>query len=123
MPTPTRRPARPSQSWAALAFVSVYLSWQLVYPALAWFRPGFDRFTWQMFAGHTEHPRFEARLADGSTRDAGTLLRRDNPVRLFGPSVDQERFVPPRLCQLWPGTVDVRVRYVRTEREVVVPCP
>lgn len=108
---------------ASGTFVVVYLAFQVGYPAMAWFRPGFDRFTWHMYAGQTEHPRFTVVFADGSTRDAGVLLRRNNPVRLFGPSVDQERFVPPHLCGLWADAREVRVRYVRADREVTVPCP
>jgi hypothetical protein len=108
---------------ASGAFVIAYLAFQVIYPALSWFRPGFDRFTWHMYAGQEETPRFVVLFADGSTRDAGVLLQRNNPVRLFGPSVDQERFVPPHLCALWTGAQEVHVRYVRTGREVTVPCP
>jgi len=105
------------------AFFVSYLTFQVVYPSLAWFLPGFDKFTWQMFSGLTETPRFSVRFDDGSTRDAGLPLRRNNPVRLFGPSVDQERFVPPRLCTIWAGARDVVIRYSRSNREVVFPCP
>jgi hypothetical protein len=108
---------------ASGTFVAVYLSFQLIYPTLAWFRPGFSLFTWHMYAGLEETPRFIVRFADGSTRDAGVLLRRNNPVRLFGPSVDQQRFVPPHLCRLWEGAQEVRVVYPRQAREVLVPCP
>ncbi len=108
---------------ASGTFVVAYLTFQSVYPSLAWFLPGFDLFTWEMYAGQKETPRFIAHFADGSTRDAGVLLRRNNPVRLFGPSVDQERFVPARLCALWAGTVEVHLHYRRTSREVTVRCP
>ncbi len=104
-------------------FVVVYLTFQSVYPSLAWFFPGFDLFTWEMYAGQKETPRFIVHFDDGSTRDAGVLLRRNNIVRLFGPSVDQERFVPPRLCALWTGAREVRMHYRRTNHEVTVPCP
>lgn len=103
-------------------FVS-YLTFQLTYPALAWFRPGYGKFTWQMFSGLTETPHFSVHLANGTTRDAGLPLRRGNPVRLFGPSVDQARFVPPRLCVLWPDAREVVIRYTPSNREIRIPCP
>ncbi|MEQ1758424.1 MAG: hypothetical protein ABL986_08915 [Vicinamibacterales bacterium] len=108
---------------ASGTFVVAYLTFQIVYPALSWFRPGLDRFTWHMYAGQEETPRFLVHFADGSTRDAGVLLRRNNPVRLFGPSVDQERFVPPHLCGLWTGAREVQVRYVHAGRDVIIKCP
>lgn len=108
---------------ASGTFVVAYLTVQVVYPVLPWFLPGFSLFTWHMYAGQEETPRFVVAFADGSTRDAGNLLRRNNPVRLFGPSVDQERFVPPHLCGLWSGARAVHVRYERARREVTVPCP
>lgn len=109
--------------FASGAFVCAYLAFQVIYPALAWFRPGLDRFTWHMYAGRTERPRFVVHFADGSTRDAGRLLSRGNSVRLFSSSVDQERFVPPHLCGLWAGAREVHVRYPRAGREVSVACP
>ena len=108
---------------ASGTFVVVYLTFQVVYPALPWFFPGFSTFTWHMYAGLEETPRFVVSFADGSTRDAGVLLRRNNPVRLFGPSVDQARFVPAHLCSLWTGAREVHLLYRRPSRELTVPCP
>jgi len=108
---------------ASAAFFFGYLSFQIVYPTLSWFSPGFDRFTWHMYAGQREDPTFAAIFADGSRREVGDPLRRGNPVRMLGPSVDQERFVPPYLCTHWQGAVRIVMSYPRTGREEIVTCP
>lgn len=110
------------RKWLSGAFFVSYLGFQVVYPTLPWFLPGYGTFTWHMYAGLDEHPRIFLRFADGSTRAVGSLLNRRAEVRLFGPQVDQERFVPPKLCMLWPDAGEIVLRYPRQGREVVVPC-
>ena len=117
--------ARPSRLKLAAsgAFFLSYLLVQAVYPALAWVRPGFDRFTWHMYAGLNERPQFSVAMADGSTREVGNPLRRGNVVRLLGPQVDQARFVPPYLCAAWLGARQITLRYPRSGRADIVSCP
>jgi hypothetical protein len=103
-------------------FVS-YLVAQVVYPALAWVLPGYDHFTWDMYAGRSERPQFSVVMADGTTREVGNPLRRGNIVRLLGPQVDQARFVPPYLCAAWHGAQTVHIRFPRAGRQDVVSCP
>jgi hypothetical protein len=105
---------------ASGAFVIVYLTLQLGYPALAWVRPGYDAFTWHMYSGLHDRPTVAVIFADGTVRDLGLLSRRGSPVRVLGPSVEIERYAPKRVCALWPDAREVRVRS-RT-RDVTVPC-
>jgi hypothetical protein len=107
-------------SVASGAFFLAYLGVQLVYPAMAWVRPGYEHFTWHMYSGLHDRPDVVVVFADGTTRDLGLLTRRDSPVRVLGPSVDLGRFVPPRLCAIWPDAREVRLR--TRDRETVVPC-
>ena len=101
---------------ASGAFFIAYLLVQAVYPALAWVLPGYDHFTWHMYAGRSERPQFSVEMADGSSREVGNPLRRGNIVRLLGPQVDQVRFVPPYLCEAWPGARRVHIRFPRSGR-------
>ena len=94
-------------------FVAAYLLVQLVYPALAWVRPGYGPFTWDMYSGRIERPQFSVAMADGTTRQVGNLLRRGNIVRVLGPQVDVVRFVPPYLCAAWPGATRIDIRFPR----------
>ena len=103
-------------------FIVVFLAVQVGYPVLAWFPLGLERFSWHMYAGRTEHPRFVIVHGDGTTHTFGPLLRRNSPIKVLGPSVDQARFVPPYLCRRWPDAREVRVRYQRAGTEEVVPC-
>ena len=110
--------------FAAGAFVVVFLTIQIVYPALAWFSVDISRFSWHMYAGQSENPEFAVIFDDGTRRDFIPMMRRASPVRVLGPAVDQERFVPPFLCRRWPGVREVRVRYSwGGQVEHVVPCP
>ena len=108
---------------ASGTFFVAYLVVQTLYPALAWVLPGYDHFTWHMYAGRTERPQLSVAMADGSTREVGNPLRRGNVVRLLGPQVDQARFVPPYLCAAWPGARQITLRYPRSGRSSVVSCP
>jgi hypothetical protein len=108
---------------ASGAFFVAYLLVQAVYPALAWVLPGYNHFTWEMYAGREERPQFSVEMADGSSREVGNPLRRNNIVRLLGPQVDQVRFVPPYLCEAWHGARRVHVRFPRSGRISVVSCP
>jgi hypothetical protein len=108
---------------ASGAFVVAYLTFQIGYPALAWFSPRSDKFTWHMFAPRESPPDFSVIFRDGSSKALPNLLRRGgSPVRLFGPSVDQPRFVPPYLCRHWTNVKTVVIRYRRPPREVTIPC-
>ena len=108
---------------ASGAFFIAYLLVQAVYPALAWVLPGYDHFTWHMYAGRAERPRFSVEMADGREQEVGNPLRRGNIVRLLGPQVDQVRFVPPYLCEAWHGARRVHIRFPRSGRFTVVSCP
>ena len=103
--------------------MATYLLVQLVYPALAWVRPGYGPFTWDMYSGRIERPQFSVAMADGTTRQVGNLLRRGNMVRVLGPQVDVVRFVPPYLCATWPGATRIDIRFPRGARTDVVTCP
>jgi hypothetical protein len=104
-------------------FVAGYLLVQLVYPALAWVRPGYGPFTWDMYSGRLERPHFSVDVADGTRRPVGNPLRRGNAVRVLGPQVDLARFVPPYLCSAWLGARRVHIRYPRAGRSEMVTCP
>jgi hypothetical protein len=108
---------------ASGAFFVAYLLVQAVYPALAWVIPGYNHFTWEMYAGREERPQFSVEMANGSCREVGNPLRRDNIVRLLGSQVDQVRFVPPYLCEAWHGARRVHIRFPRSGRISVVSCP
>jgi hypothetical protein len=99
-----------------------YLAFQIVYPALPWFGHGYDRFTWHMYAGLREEPRFTVIFASGSRTDVGDPLKVGSAVRLLGSSVDQRRVLPPWLCANWDGAATVIARYQRTGREEVHQC-
>jgi hypothetical protein len=107
---------------ASVAFVVAYLLMQLVYPALAWVRPGDGPFTWDMYAGRIERPQFSVAMADGTTRQVGNPLRRGNIVRVLGPQVDLGRFVPPYLCAAWLGARRVDIRFPRAGSSESVTC-
>lgn len=107
---------------ASGAFLIVYLLVQTVYPALAWVLPGYDHFTWHMYAGRAERPQFSVTMADGKTYEVGNPLRRGNIVRILGPQVDQARFVPPYLCTAWRGARTVHLRFPQSGRAEVVSC-
>ena len=107
---------------ASGAFFLGYLGLQIVYPALAWFAPGFDKFTWHMYAGQEEIRRSPPssrmdRSGRSATRSAAAIQS-----ACFR-SVDQRRFLPPYLCAHWEGATRVVVRYPRTGREETLPCP
>ena len=108
---------------ASGSFVAGYLLVQLVYPALAWVRPGYGSFTWDMYSGRIELPQFSVVMADGTRRQAGRVLRRGNAVRVLGPQVDLARFVPPYLCSAWLGARRIDIRYPRARRDEVATCP
>ena len=114
---------RRSRMVASGAFFLAYLLVQTVYPALAWVLPGYDHFTWHMYAGRTERPQFSVVMSDGRAREVGNPLRRGNIVRLLGAQVDQVRFVPPYLCTAWHGARRVHIRFPRSGRVDVVSCP
>ena len=104
-------------------FVAGYLLVQLVYPALAWVRPGYGPFTWDMYSGRVERPQFSVVMADGTRRQVGNPLRRDNTIRVLGPQVDLAQFVPPYLCSAWLGARRIDIRYPRARRNEVATCP
>ena len=115
-------PSRPKLVASGVFFIG-YLGFQVIYPALAWVRPGFDHFTWHMYAGLSERPQLSVVMADGTTREVGNPMRRGNVVRVLGPQVDLARFGPPYLCTAWPGARLVTLHYPRSGRADVVSCP
>lgn len=115
-------PSRPKLVASGVFFIG-YLAFQVMYPALAWVRPGLEHFTWHMYAGVRERPRLSVVMADGTTREVGNPTRRGNVVRVLGPQVDQARFLPPYLCTAWPGARQVTLRFPRSGRAEVVSCP
>jgi hypothetical protein len=107
---------------AAGTFFVGYLLFQIVYPMLPWFLPGYDRFTWQMYSGRNSEPLFAVVFADGSRREVGDPIKIGARVRLLGASVDQRRVLPPWLCASWEGAESIVMRSRVDGREVVVPC-
>jgi hypothetical protein len=122
MPEGADRPNRPNVT-ASAAFFFAYLAFQLVYPAMAWFDPAFDKFTWHMYSGLGDELHFTVILEDGSSRETGNLQKTGSAVRLLGPSVDKRRFVPRWLCANWEGARSVVIRDAITSAEDVIRCP
>jgi hypothetical protein len=107
---------------AAGAFFCGYLLFQVGYPMLPWFLPGYGTFTWHMYAAKDPDPEFTVVFADGSRREVGNPLKVGSPVRLLGSSVDQRRHLPPWLCANWEGARSVVLRFPKTGDEVILPC-
>ena len=108
-------------SAASGAFLLAYLGFQVVYPVLSWVLPGYTEFTWHMYAGLNDRPAIVVVLDDGTERALGYLTRRGNAVRVLGPSVDIERFAPPRICATWAAARAIKLH--TRDRDTVVPCP
>lgn len=107
---------------AAAAFFWSYLVFQVVYPTLSWFLPGYDKFTWQMYAGLKPSPDFEVLRTDGSREAVGPPMKVGGKVRILGPSVDQGAVVPPWICGHWPGVEAVIVIDRPSGVEETIPC-
>jgi hypothetical protein len=115
--------AHRAPSLAAGLFFCGYLLFQIVYPMLPWFFPGFGTFTWHMYAARDEEVRFSVVFADGSHREVGNPLKIGSPIRVLGPSFDQSRYLPRWLCVTWEGAEHVVLRDPIAGREVIRPCP
>jgi hypothetical protein len=121
--SPMPAPSRPSGLKLVLSgvFFCGYLLFQIIYPALPWFLPGFDRFTWHMYSGLGDTPRFTVVFGDGSRREVGNPLKAGGDALLLGPSVNQRRFLPPWLCTNWIGAETIMMRSY-SGREETVAC-
>jgi hypothetical protein len=107
---------------ASGVFFVGFLGFQIVYPTLAWFLPGYTRFTWHMYAGRRERPQYAVVYTDGTRQELQDPLRPGGEILLYGPSVDEPRFVPPFICAEWEDVREVRLAYPRAGREDVVAC-
>jgi hypothetical protein len=119
-------PADGAGRWKLLAsglFFFGYLAFQTIYPVLGLTRPGYDSFTWHMYAGLGDTYRYTVVFADGTRREAGNPLKVGGPTRFLGSSVDQDRFLPPWLCANWIHAREVIARNAVTGGEHTIPCP
>jgi hypothetical protein len=109
---------------ATISFVASYLLFQVIYPTVPWFLGGDRAFTWRMFAGYDDEPRFVVVQEDGTEIALDNALRRGDRlrVRVLGPEVDQGRFVPPWLCANWKGIRSVVVRDRTNPLASVISC-
>lgn len=121
MPVPNR-PSGRLKLVASGVFFCGYLLFQIVYPVLPWFSPGFDKFTWRMYSGLDESPRFTVVFKDGSRRAIGNPLKVGGEVRILGPSVNQLRVLPPWLCANWKDAEAVVIRHARVGGEEIMTC-
>ena len=118
-------PRRPSSRVALLAsgtFFCAYLAFQTVYPALSWFLPGYDHFTWHMYSGREMAPRFFVILTDGTQRDVANPTKVGAGVRLLSTSIDQRTVIPAWLCANWGGVSAVMTIDRARGREEVTSC-
>ena len=103
-------------------FFFAYLAFQIVYPALAWLRPGQYLFSWRMFAGDIDRPRYEVVFEDGRRQPVGDPMERGGIVRVLSQSMEQVPFVLPALCDRMRGAAEARAVFRRSGRVEALRC-
>jgi hypothetical protein len=106
---------------SSAAFFVGYLVFQAFYPALKWFDPWRNGFSWSMYSGASPRPRATVVFEDGSTQTVPDPLYARSGARVLGASVDLWRFMPPYLCAHVKGAREVRISHA-SGRSTVTTC-